>query len=180
MGLSRRNFLAGGGTALGTFFIGGRWVAATPANARDLGFTPQVLSAAQCEALEIVGDALVPGALKAGLAPFIDSQLALASGSKLIAKYLGVNPLDQRGFYSAIADSLITNLAIPDSEPGQLINSMATDAVKDWTGPPASYAFIVLRADALDVTYGTPDGFAALDIPYAAHIQPELYWKWAQ
>jgi hypothetical protein len=53
---------------------------------------------------------------------------------------------------------------------------MATDAVTDWAGPPASYAFFVLRADALDVTYGTPEGFSTLDIPYSAHIQPEAYW----
>ncbi len=46
----------------------------------------------------------------------------------------------------------------------------------DWMGPPASYAFFVLRADALDVAYGTPEGFATLDIPYAAHIHPEPVW----
>lgn len=176
MGLSRRRVLAGGGTALGSFFIGGRWVEATPKAARERGFTPQVLTAAQCSALESVGDALVPGALQAGLAPFIDSQLALGSGSKLIAKYLGVDPLGQQGFYRGIADNLITTLARPETTPEQLIGAMATDAVTDWAGPPASYAFFVLRADALDVTYGTPEGFSTLDIPYSAHIQPEAYW----
>ena len=176
MGLSRRKVLAGGGTALGTFLIGGRWVDASPKTARELGFTPQVLTAAQCEALEVTGDALVPGALKAGLAPFIDSQLALGSGSKLIAKYLGVDPLGQQGFYRAIADNLITNLARPETTAEQLTGSMASDSVTEWVGPPASYAFFVLRADALDVTYGTPEGFAALNIPYSAHIQPETSW----
>ena len=176
MGLSRRRVLAGGGTALGTFFIGGHWVKATPKAARERGFTPQVLTAAQCSALESVGDALVPGALQAGLAPFIDSQLALGSGSKLIAKYLGVDPLDQQGFYIALADNLITKLALPENTPEQLIGAMATDALTDWMGPPASYAFFVLRADALDVAYGTPEGFATLDIPYAAHIHPEPVW----
>jgi len=176
VGFSRRRVLAGGGTALGSFFIGGRWVEATPKAARERGFTPQVLTAAQCGALESVGDALVPGALQAGLAPFIDSQLALGSGSKLIAKYLGVDPLGQLSFYRGIADNLITSLARPEITPEQLIGAMATDAVTDWAGPPASYAFFVLRADALDVTYGTPEGFATLDIPYSAHIQPEAYW----
>ena len=176
MGLSRRKVLAGGGTALGTFLIGGRWVKATPKAARERGFTPQVLTATQCGALERVGDALVPGALQAGFAPFIDSQLALGCGSKLIAKYLGVDPLDQQGFYSAVADNLITKLALPENTPEQLIGAMATDALTDWMGPPASYAFFVLRADALDVAYGTPEGFATLDIPYAAHIHPEPVW----
>ena len=43
-------------------------------------------------------------------------------------------------------------------------------------GPPASYMLFVLRADALDVTYGTPEGFEALDTPYMAHIMPEKPW----
>jgi hypothetical protein len=34
----------------------------------------------------------------------------------------------------------------------------------------------VLRADALDVTYGTPGGFENLGIPYMAHIMPEQPW----
>ena len=45
--------------------------------------------------------------------------------------------------------------------------------------PPAtcsSYVLFVLRADALDVTYGTPEGFEALGIPYMAHIMPETPW----
>ena len=176
MGLSRREVLAGGGTALGTFLIGGRWVDASTRTARELGFTPQVLTMAQCEALEVTGDSLVPGALNAGLAPFIDSQLALGSGSKLIAKYLGVDPPSQQGFYRAIADNLIANLARPDTTPEQLAGSMASDSVAEWSGPPASYAFFVLRADVLDVTYGTPQGCAALNIPYSAHIQPETSW----
>ena len=40
----------------------------------------------------------------------------------------------------------------------------------------ASYVLFVLRADALDVTYGTPEGFDALGIPYMAHIMPETPW----
>jgi hypothetical protein len=33
-----------------------------------------------------------------------------------------------------------------------------------------------VRADALDVVYGTPEGFDALGIPYMAHIKPEKPW----
>jgi hypothetical protein len=89
---------------------------------------------------------------------------------------LALTPSVNKGFYRGIADNLITTLARPETTPEQLIGAMATDAVTDWAGPPASYAFFVLRADALDVTYGTPEGFSTLDIPYSAHIQPEAYW----
>jgi len=53
---------------------------------------------------------------------------------------------------------------------------MAADSLSDWVGPPASYVLFVLRADALDVTYGTPEGFENLGIPYMAHIMPEQPW----
>ena len=44
------------------------------------------------------------------------------------------------------------------------------------SGPPASYVMFLLRADALDVVYGTQAGFAQLGIPYSAHILPEANW----
>ncbi len=97
-----------------------------------------------CGALESVGDALVPGALLAGLAPFIDSQLALGSGSKLIAKYLGVDPLDQQGFYIALADNLITKLALPENTPEQLIGAMATDAPDRLDGATRQLCFFCI------------------------------------
>jgi len=57
-----------------------------------------------------------------------------------------------------------------------VITGMAADTLTGWAGPPASYVLFVLRADALDVTYGTPEGFENLGIPYMAHIMPEQFW----
>jgi hypothetical protein len=34
----------------------------------------------------------------------------------------------------------------------------------------------VLRADAVDVVYGTMEGYEALGIPYMAHIAPDKRW----
>ena len=53
---------------------------------------------------------------------------------------------------------------------------MAADSLSEWVGPPASYVLFVLRADALDVTYGTPEGFEKLGIPYMAQIKPDKPW----
>ena len=37
-------------------------------------------------------------------------------------------------------------------------------------------AYAVLRADAVDVVYGTMEGYQALGIPYMAHIAPDRRW----
>jgi hypothetical protein len=53
---------------------------------------------------------------------------------------------------------------------------MAQDKLPDWQGLPASLVYFVLRADALDVRYGTQQGFTDLNIPYMAHIAPVTQW----
>jgi hypothetical protein len=123
----------------------------------------------------MLGDALVPGAAAAGLAAYIDLQLQAGEESLLIGKYLGVDTSAQTEFYRAAADNVIT-LTDENSSMQTLIASMATDSLSGWTGPPASYVMFVLRADALDVTYGTPEGFAKLGIPYMAQIEPDKPW----
>jgi len=122
-----------------------------------------------------LGDALVPGAATAGLAAYIDLQLQAGDQSLLIGKYLGVDTSAQSGFYQATADNVI---AMTDERTSMqtFIANMAGDKLSDWIGPPASYVLFVLRADALDVTYGTPEGFENLGIPYMAHIMPEQPW----
>ena len=57
-GPNRREVLAAGGAALGWFLIGGSRVWATPADAASAGFSPQVLSKEQVQALESIGEAL--------------------------------------------------------------------------------------------------------------------------
>jgi len=174
-GLKRREVLAGG-AALGWFLIGGSRVQATPADAKRAGFTPQVLTPNQINALETVAEALVPGATDAGLGPYLDAQLAAGNDSMLMARYLGVDPAAQPGFYGGIADSLHAALSKPDASGAALAGQMATDSVPGWSAAPASFAYFLLRADALDVTWGTEEGYAALDIPYMAHIAPETPW----
>ena len=117
----------------------------------------------------------MPGAATAGLAAYIDLQLQAGDQSLLIGKYLGVDTSAQSGFYQAAADNVI---AMTDERTSMqtFIANMAGDTLSDWIGAPASYVLFVLRADALDVTYGTPEGFENLGIPYMAHIMPEQPW----
>jgi len=172
--LTRRHLLARS-SAAGFFMVAGQWVWLTPREAEAREFEPQILSPEQCTALSILGDALVPGAATAGLAAYIDLQLQAGDQSLLIGKYLGVDTSAQAGFYQAAADNVI---AMTDERTSTqtFIANMAGDTLSDWIGPPASYVLFVLRADALDVTYGTPEGFENLGIPYMAHIMPEQLW----
>ena len=42
--------------------------------------------------------------------------------------------------------------------------------------PAAGFVYFVLRSDAVDVVYGTVEGYAELGIPYQAHIMPLKRW----
>lgn len=172
--LDRRTLLARS-SAAGFFMVAGQWLWLTPREAEARAFEPQILSPEQSKALSTLGEALVPGAATAGLSAYIDLQLQAGDQSLLIGKYLGVDIAAQASFYRAAADNVI---AMTDENKSMqtLITDMASDSVSDWIGPPASFVLFVLRADALDVTYGTPEGFEQLGIPYMAHIMPERSW----
>ncbi len=45
-----------------------------------------------------------------------------------------------------------------------------------WQGPPGPFVYLVTRSDAVDVVYGTMEGYESLGIPYMAHIVPERRW----
>ncbi len=172
--LTRRDTLRMGALCA-SFCIAGDWLTTSPAQAKALGFTPQVLSSQQLAQLAALADALVPGAAEAGVDAYIDAQLNAGADSMLLAKYVGVAPPDQAGFYGAIADA-VAHAVANGTAIKDLPAAMLTDSVPHWQGPPASYALFVLRADALDVTWGTDTGYAALGIPYHAHIMPPSSW----
>ena len=57
-----------------------------------------------------------------------------------------------------------------------LIESLRDGNVSGWNGPPPPLVYHFLRNDAVDVVYGTMEGFADLGIPYLAHIEPPRAW----
>ena len=159
----------------GSFLVLGERLTLTPAEATELGFTSDVLSREQLNAIETVAEHIVPGSHRAGIAAYIDSQLNAGEHSLLIGKYLGVDISGQIAFYENLADNLVAALKKEQSVQ-EIVGALWGDALGTWEGPPSSYVLFVLRADALDVTYGTPEGFDALGIPYMAHIMPETPW----
>jgi len=53
---------------------------------------------------------------------------------------------------------------------------MRQNKLDGWQGPPGPFIYFVTRSDAVDVVYGTVEGYESLGIPYMAHIAPEKRW----
>ena len=62
------------------------------------------------------------------------------------------------------------------AEQVEVVGQMRQNKIEGWTGPSAAFVYTLLRTDAVDVVYGTMEGYAALGIPYQAHIEPEKRW----
>jgi len=143
--------------------------------------TSAPLSSRQSRVLQFVGERFVPGAIRCGHVPFVMKMLAVPPERCLLAiKYFDIPPpyVDS---YRAALDSIdaqsVRTLGMefyeaPDSAQDAILGRMLSNDVHDWRGPPAPLVYHFLRLDAVDVVYGTQAGFAALGIPYMAHIEP--------
>ena len=144
------------------------------------------LSEREARTLEHLAEGLLPGATEAGVIHFIDNQLGVsADDCMLIAKYFEVTPpyaqfyragvnacdlLAKRRFKTEVHRLSPENLV----EFLQVIGNPETP-VED--GYPLSLFYLCLRSDAVDVVYGTPQGFEKLNVPYMAHIMPPEGWN---
>lgn len=182
---TRREFLRGTGLGLLTFSIAGTKVLMTPREARAEGAEFKVLEPVEVEQLEGFAEVLVPGAREAGVAHFVDQQLSIsANDALLMIKYFNVEPpyadfyrsgLTAVNAYSvARHDKLFNELSIVDAE--SLVANFIEANPEGWSGPPAPLVYLSVRADAVDVVYGTVEGFERLKIPYMPHILPPRQW----
>ena len=184
MSISRRNFIRQSGLAL-TFTVAGRTLLLTPreAYARSVPFS--VLNQAEVDALESTCDHLLPGARENGVAHFVDSQLTLdPNDSLLFIKCFNLEPPYLAFYRSALAEiSRVSQTVygagiteLDQAGAATLIEALRDGNVPDWSGPPPPLVYHALRNDAVDVVYGTMEGFAHLGIPYLAHIEPPQDW----
>lgn len=174
------------GTTLIAAAIGGSLEFLTPREARAASAPLRVLSNQRTATLlEDFCDALVPGAREAGVAYFIDDQLSKsAKECLLIARYLNVKAPFEEFYLSAIRSLAQTSLseygapfsALEDNQQTDFIERLRDGRLPSWHGPPASRVYFILRSDAVDVVFGSVEGFENLGVPYMPHIWPEDRW----
>ena len=167
------------------FELGGVSVLLTPEQARAQGVPLQKLSDEQARRLDLLAETMVPGSSELGVVQFVDHQLnADPNEALLIAKYFGA-PLPYINFY---AGGLAVAAAMAEESIGKSIEDLdaaeAERLVKEMSRPgavvnefPIFLFYMCLRSDAVDVVYGTPEGFSKLNVPYMAHILPPEGWN---
>jgi hypothetical protein len=184
--IERRAFIKG--AALGTlaFTVGGAEIMLTPRQAFSQNVPLRTLSADQAATLAAVGETLVPGAKEAGVVNFVDQQLSIPAEEALLqARILNVRP-PYANFYRAAlgavdrASQALNNgrpfAELGEAEQRSLVDNMRQNKIEGWQGPGGPFVYLVLRSDAVDVVYGTMEGYASLGIPYMPHIAPTKRW----
>ena len=183
--IERRAFMRGAGLGALAFTVGGVKMMLTAGEARAQGVPFRLLKEGEAETIEALGETLVPGARKAGIAHFIDHQISVPPEEALLqARIFNVRP-PFANFYRAAIGAVDRGsqkvfgrdfTQLPTTEQRELVNLMRQNKIEGWTGPGGSFVYTILRTDAVDVVYGTMEGYAALGIPYQAHIIPERRW----
>lgn len=176
------------GVALGAliFTIDGVDVAMTPREAHAAAVPLQVLSPEEQRTLEAVAEVLLPGARDAGVANFIDHQLAIPPGECLLAIRTSDTPPPYANTYHAALSAIDSAVrksfgsgfaALTSEQQTAFVRAIAEGTPDHWTdAPPARAVYGRLRGDALDVVYGTVEGFETLGVPYMPHILPLKKW----
>src|ERR1700753_1043026 len=183
--MERRVFLKGASLGLLAFTVGGSEILMTPGEARARAVPFRLLSSEGAEALEALGETLVPGARAAGVAHFIDQQISVPPGEALLeARIVNIKPPFANFYRAAIAgvDRASTArsgkrfTALSASEQHDFIDALRQNKIEGWQGPPGPQVYFVLRSDAVDVVYGTMEGYESLGVPYLPHIAPDKRW----
>jgi hypothetical protein len=183
--MERRVFLKGASMGVLSFTVAGADILMTSSEARARAVPFRLLNGEEAETLEALGEALLPGAREAGIAHFIDQQLSVPPGEALLeARIVNIKPPFVNFYRAAIGgvDKASTNrngkrfAALSASEQHDFIDRLRQNKIDGWQGPPAAQVYFVLRSDAVDVVYGTMEGYESLGVPYLPHIVPDKRW----
>jgi hypothetical protein len=183
--MKRRDFMRGATIGTLAFTVGGAQLLLTPREARAQGVPFRLLKANEAEALGALGETLVPGARSAGIAHFIDQQLSVTPEEALLeARILNVKPPYVNFYRAAIGAIDKASQArhgrrfaqLNTLEQREFVDLMRQNKLDGWQGPAGPFIYLVTRSDAVDVVYGTMEGYEALGIPYMPHIAPEKRW----
>jgi len=183
----RRYLLKAGAIGTLAFTLNGCDAALTPRQAKTLGADMRSLSADQMITVERLGEVLLPGARDAGVAHFIDAQISNAPDDALsILRYMDWPP-PYKEFYASGLDALNAFAMtvhknvfaeLDNTTAASLISEISRGQPETWNAnaPPAPLFYFVTRNDAIDVVYGTMEGFEKLDVAYFPHIEPAKKW----
>jgi gluconate 2-dehydrogenase subunit 3-like protein len=183
--MERRVFLRGTSLGLLSFTLGGVETLMTPGEARARAVPFRMLNGAEAETIEALGETLVPGAREAGVAHFIDQQVSGPPGDALLeARIVNVKPPFINFYRAAIngvdkastARSSKRFAALSAAEQHDFVDLLRQNKIEGWQGPPAGLVYFALRSDAVDVVYGTMEGYERLGVPYLPHIAPDRRW----
>jgi hypothetical protein len=183
--MERRVFLKGASMGALAFTVGGVEVLMTPGQARARAVPYRLLNGEDAETIEALGETLVPGAREAGIAHFIDQQVSVTASEALLeARIVNIKPPFINFYRAAIGgvDKASNGrsgkrfAALSASEQHDFIDQLRQNKIEGWQGPPAGQVYFVLRSDAVDVVYGTMEGYESLGVPYLPHIAPDKRW----
>jgi gluconate 2-dehydrogenase subunit 3-like protein len=183
--IGRRGFVKGATMGALAFTVGGVEVIMAAGEARARGVPFRLLDAHQGETLEALGETLVPQARESGIAHFIDQQLSVPPHESLLrARIFNFRPPFVEFYRAAITavDGGSRKIfgkhfaLLSAADQREFVDRMRHDKIEGWTGKPGALVYAVLRADAVDVVYGTMEGYESLGIPYMPHIPPEKRW----
>ncbi len=184
--INRRHFVRNTGMGLLTFTVAGIATPLTPQAAHTQGVPFNRLSPEDAALLAAFADHLLPGAAAAGVAHFVDHQLGVdPQECLLMCKYFPAIKAPFENFYRGGLEALRKTVSADHSKPFEVLNTDQKNAVTDsvwqgtatdWSGPPPPLFYMMVRGDAVDVVYGTKEGFDRLSVPYMAHIMPAENW----
>jgi hypothetical protein len=183
--VDRRALVKGAAIGALSFRVGGSALLLTPREARAQAVPYRTLKPEEVQTIEALGDNMLPGAREAGIAHFIDQQVSgPAADCLLMARIANLKP-PFVNFYRAAFAALdgATGAAyhqrfvqLSASDQRDVVDRMRQNKLENWKGPPQPFVYFIARHDAVDVVYGTVEGFEKLGIPYMAHINPTARW----
>ena len=184
--IERRGFIKGAALGALAFTVGGAEVLLTPRDARAQAVPFRTLTPGEVETLEAVGETIVPTARASGISHFVDQQLSIPAEEALLeARILNVRP-PYANFYRAALGAVDRAsqarhggrrfAQLNEAERRDFIDNMRQNKIEGWQGPGGGFVYTIVRNDALDVVYGTMEAYAALGVPYMAHIVPTKKW----
>jgi hypothetical protein len=182
----RRSVLKGGALLALLYTVEGVPALLSPRAAHAKAVPLQVLSNSERDTLEAIGEVLVPGARAAGLAEYVDHQLAVPYGECLLAARILDVPAPVATFYRTVFSSIDAASqraygggfsSLKPADQIALVKTISTKNPDGWQAAPAPLVFYLLRSDAIDVYYGTPEGYERLGVPYMPHLLPKHAWR---